>query len=279
MMMVSAPAKLNLILEVLKKRPDGFHEVRSIVQTTSFGDKLNFGAAPAVEYRCNDKEWSASKSLVSRAVDLLKNTSRSRQGAIIEIEKHIPLNSGLGGDSSDAAAVLRGLNMLWNLKLSLRDLISLATLLGSAVPLFLYGGTLLAEGRGEIIRPLHPMPHMTAILLMPPLPRTENKTKQLYAQLNVRNYTDGKMALEFMNMLEGRAGKAAGLYNVFDQVGLRFFVGLEQYRQKFIAAGATDVHLAGSGPTLFTLLRDEVKASEIVKRLQKEGLETYLTDY
>ena len=96
------------------------------------------------------------------------------------------MSSGLGGDSSDAAAVLRGLNMIWDLKLSIRDLLNLGAQLGSDVPLFLYGGTLLIEGRGEKVRPLRPMPHMTVVLLVPSIPRLENKTQQLYSQLNVK---------------------------------------------------------------------------------------------
>jgi 4-diphosphocytidyl-2-C-methyl-D-erythritol kinase len=250
------------------------------VQTFDFCDKLQFQAGPKIEFKCNLPRWSASKSLVSKAVDLLRNTTGTKQGATIEIEKRIPMSSGLGGDSSDAAAILKGLNQLWNLKISQHDLLNMASQLGSDVPLFLYGGTLLAEGRGEKIRPLRPMPHMSVVLLMPSIPRPENKTQQLYSQLNVRNYTSGKTTEEFINLLEGRAsGLKIGLYNVFDEVGLTYFSGLRDYRQKFLDAGAPEVHLAGSGPTLFTLMRDDIKASEVQKRLQAKGLESYLADF
>lgn len=279
-MTVTAPAKLNLTLEVLKKRPDGFHEIRSVVQTISFADKLKIGASSRVEIKCNMPEWTAAKSLVTKAISLLKNSTGTGQGALIEIEKRIPLSSGLGGDSSDAAAVLRGLSMLWNLKLSQRDLLAYAAKIGSDVPLFLYGGTVLAEGRGEIIRPLRPMPHMTVILLFPQIPRVENKTQQMYSRLTVRNYTTGKNTMDFINMLEGRAATTgSGLFNIFDETGFKFFPGLESYRQQFLEAGASEVHLAGSGPTLFTLLRDEVKAYEINERLKKKRLESYLADF
>jgi 4-diphosphocytidyl-2-C-methyl-D-erythritol kinase len=280
MMTATAPAKINLTLETLKKRPDGFHEIRSVVQTLSFGDKLSFQASPRLEIKCNLAEWSASKSLVSKAVNLLKNTARSNQSALIEIEKRIPLSSGLGGDSSDAAAVLRGLNLLWNLKLSLRDLITLAVQLGSDVPLFLYGGTVLIEGKGEQIRPVRAMPHMTVILLIPSIPKVENKTQQMYSQLTVRNYTPGKITGDFVNMLEGRATtQGLGLYNVFDDIGLKFFPGLKEFHRKFIEAGADSVHLAGSGPTLYSLTRDDVKAYDIRERLQDKGLEAYVADF
>ena len=280
MMTATAPAKLNLTLEVLKKRPDGFHEIRSVVQTISFNDKLKIGAAPRVEFKCNLPEWSASKSLVSKAVSLLQNATGSRQGALIEIEKRIPISSGLGGDSSDAAAVLRGLNLHWNLRLSLRDLISYASQLGSDVPLFLYGGTVLIEGKGEKIRPIHPMPHMTVILLIPSILRKENKTQQMYAQLSVRNYTPGSITEDFLNMLDGKASKPGiGLYNVFEEPAYRYFVGLKDYKQKFLEAGADNVHVAGSGPTLFSLTRDDVKAYDVHKKLLGMGLQAHLADF
>jgi len=280
MISATAQAKINITLEVLKKRADGYHEIRSIVQTIDFCDKLSFKAGPRTEIICNLPEWSSSKSLVSKAVDLLRNTSGLRQGVVIEIEKHIPLNSGMGGDSSDAAAVLRGLNLLWGLKLSIRDLLALAAQLGSDVSLFLYGGTLLVEGRGDKVRPLRPLPHATVVLLMPPLPRLENKTRILYSQLNINHYTYGRATEDFVKMLEGReVGKNFGMFNVFDTVGMRYFAGLKEYRGKFIEAGAVDIHLTGSGPTLFTLLQDEVKANAIHKKLQAQGLEACVASF
>jgi len=280
MMTATAPAKINLTLEVLKKRPDGFHEIRSVVQTITFNDKLKISAAPRVEFKCDLPEWSAAKSLVSKTVSLLQNATGHRQGALIEIEKRIPIASGLGGDSSDAAAVLRGLNLLWNLKLSLRDLISYASQLGSDVPLFLYGGTVLIEGKGERIRPLRLMPHMTAILLCPSIQKAENKTQQMYGQLNVRNYTSGSITEDFLNMLDGKADKPGlGLYNVFDEPAYRYFAGLKDFKQKFLEAGVNDVHVAGSGPTLFSLTRDDVKAYDVQSKLQKMGLQAHLADF
>jgi len=280
MITTTAQAKINITLEVLKKRADGYHEIRSIVQTIDFCDKLRFKADPRIEITCDLPEWSGSKSLVSKSVELLRLAYNTRQGAVIEIEKHIPLNSGMGGDSSDAAAVLRGLNLLWGLKLSMRELLNLGAQLGSDVSLFLYGGTLLIEGRGEKVHPLPPMPHMTAVLLIPPGLTMENKTRMLYSQLNVNHYTSGKITEDFANMLEGRVtGQKSSMFNIFDNVGMRYFTGLKEYRRKFIEAGAVDVHLAGSGPTLFTLLQDEIKASEIYKNLRQQDLETCLAGF
>lgn len=280
MMTATAPAKLNLTLEVLNKRPDGFHEIRSVVQTITFNDKLKISPSPRVEFKCDLPEWSSSRSLVSKAVSLLQNSTGCRQGALIEIEKRIPISSGLGGDSSDTAAVLRGLNLLWNLRLSLRDLISYATQLGSDVPLFLYGGTVLLEGKGEKIRPLHPMPHMTVILLFPSIPRMDNKTQAMYSRLTVRNYTPGRITGDFINMLEGKASKPGlGLYNVFEEIGYHYFKELKDFKQKFLQAGADDVRLAGSGPTLYSLTRNDEKAYDVQKKLVSMGSVAYLADF
>ncbi len=277
MISITAPAKVNLTLEVLKKRADGFHDIRSVVQIFDFSDKIRLEAGSKIEYKCNLAQWSPAKSLISRTVDLLRNAYAAKQGVTIEIDKKIPLSSGLGGDSSGAAAVMKALNQLWNLKLGQADLLKIAAQLGSDMPLFLYGGTVLVEGRGERIRPLRPMPHMYIILLMPRVQKPENKTQHMYALLSVRHYTSGSITEGFINMLEGRAaGPKTGLFNVFDEAGLRFYSGLKEYQQKFLEAGAPEVHLAGSGPTLFALMRDEIKAIEIQKRLQTRGMEAYL---
>jgi len=280
MMIVVAPAKLNLVLEVLKKREDGYHEIRSIVQTINLCDHLKFFQNERMEYRCNLPGWSAHKSLVSRAAELLKREFGYKGGALIEINKRIPLSSGLGGDSSDAAAVLRGLNMLWTLKLAMPDLLKLAARLGSDVPLFLYGGSLLIEGRGEKITPIRPLPHRSVVLLKPPLPDIEGKTSKLYASLEPTDFSAGEHTQAFLEgVANSGTGTISGLFNAFDRAGSRCYTRLAHYQRVFLDAGASEVHLAGSGPVLFSLFEDEVKAGETYKILQEKGFETYLTDF
>jgi 4-diphosphocytidyl-2-C-methyl-D-erythritol kinase len=276
---IPAPAKLNLTLEVLKKRADGYHEIKSVLQTLSLSDNFYFRAAETWEFKCNLPDWSAEKSLAFRAADLMQKKFSSVRGAAIEISKHIPLSSGLGGDSSDAAAVLCGLNTLWDLELPLSELWEIAARLGSDVPLFLYQGTLLAEGRGEIITPLPAMPHMSVVLLIPPI-RLENKTRQLYSWLTPANFSSGKISLDLASMLVNK-DKLPGnyLFNVFDSVGQNFFPTLIEYQQRFQEAGAGEIHLAGSGPTLFTLEVDRERAIRIYTFLLKRGQTTFLTDF
>ena len=279
MLTVPAPAKINLTLEVLSKRQDGFHEIRSVIQTINLSDSLCFQSGENIEFKSDLPEWIAEESLVSRAVSLLREAAGCSKGVTIEVSKRIPLLSGLGGDSSDAAAVLRGLNQLWGLGLSLRDLVELAWQLGSDVAFFLYGGTALVEGRGEIVTPLPPLPHRWVVLAMPPVPRLPAKTKQLYASLTASHYTDGQITKRLVEELrEGREFTASLLFNTFENIALGRFSGLKVSRDHIVKIGATDVHLAGSGPALFTLVEDRAEAEDLYIYLQKQRLEPYLTD-
>ena len=133
MITIAAPAKINLTLEVLGKRPDGFHDIRSVVQTINLCDRLCFKPAKSIEITSTSPDWKAGKSLVSQAASLLRESCGCSSGAAITVEKRIPLVAGLGGDSSDAAAVLLGLNQLWKCELSQTQLSELAARLGSDV--------------------------------------------------------------------------------------------------------------------------------------------------
>src|SRR4030067_3173170 len=133
MLSVLAPAKLNLTLEVLAKRADGFHEIRSVIQTISLCDRLDFGLGDDITFKCNEPGWLSEKSLIAKATSLLQQTTGCPKGATIMVHKHIPLMSGLGGDSSDAAACPRGLDKLWGLSLPGGELARLASQLGSDV--------------------------------------------------------------------------------------------------------------------------------------------------
>jgi len=279
MLTVRAPAKLNLTLEVLAKRQDGFHEIRSVVQTISLCDNLRFQLSQGIEFKSNVSAWIPEESLVSKAASLLQETTGCSKGAIIEVSKCIPLVAGLGGDSSDAAATLRGLNELWGLGLSSGKLLELAARLGSDVPFFLYGGTALVEGRGERVTPLPPFPHMWVVLVVPSVPRLSGKTGQLYANLKTGHYTDGQITERLVEALrEGREFTLSFLFNAFENVVFTRSSEIDVYRKHIVKLGAASVHLAGSGPALFTLVEDRTQAEDLHIRLQQQGLESYLTE-
>ncbi len=279
MLELMAPAKLNLTLEILARGENGFHEIRSVAQTINLCDTIRFRLGESVEFSCSDADWVASESLVSRTVNLLREAVGCSRGVLIEVEKRIPLLSGLSGDSSDAAAALRGLNRLWELGLSQEELLGLAARLGSDVTFFLYGGTALLEGRGEAVTSLPPFPHNWVVLVLPPVPRMPGKTARLYSGIRESHYSDGSITDRLVACLNQGGGIPSSLlFNVFDEVAPGSFPGLESYRQQFLEAGAPEVHLAGSGPVLFSLVRDRVGAEEICQHLSELGLKHYLTD-
>jgi len=279
MLTVLAPAKINLTLEVLAKRPDGFHEIRSVIQTINLCDSLHFQSGENIGFKSSMPGWVPEESLVSKTVSLLQEATGCGKGATIEVRKRIPSVSGLGGDSSDAAAILCGLNRLWGLDLSHQELLKLAWQLSSDAAFFLYGGTALVEGRGERVTPLPPFPLMWVVLMMPPVSRLHRKTERLYASVKASHYTRGQITDRFVTWLTGGGGIAPFIvFNVFDNVAPDSFSGLEAYWQQFLKAGAKEVHLAGSGPALFTLEKDKAQAETIYRHLQQQGLQSYLTN-
>lgn len=280
MLIIEAPAKINLTLEVLGKRPDGYHEIRSVIQTVNFCDSLQITLTKGdVQFKSNKSVWSGEQSLVAKAVKLLQVTTGSTQGASIKIKKSLPLISGLGGDSSDAAAVLRGLNQLWELGLSTSKLQALAQELGSDVSFFLSGSTALMEGRGEKVTPLPPMPHQWVILVIPNISRLPGKTKRIYGMLRPAHYTDGKITEKLVtNLKSGREFSTSFLYNVFENVVFAPGEELSILRDHILKIGAPNIHLAGSGPTLFTLLENKSQAEDLRFRLKNQGLEAFLTE-
>jgi len=275
MLTVYAPAKINLVLEVLGKDND-YHRISSIVQSIDLCDVLNFQLDKEIGFECDEASLKRD-NLVIQAATLLKESTKCSRGARIELRKHIPWGVGLGGGSSDAAATLLALNELWGLRLPLSELVHLASNLGSDVPFFIHKGTALIEGKGEKVSPLPSLPSICFVLLVPPLPKISDKTKQMYNNLDAACFTEGQFVQQALSSL--RRGKAIDhslMFNVFEKVAFDFFPGLDKYRKTLEEAGAPGVYLAGSGPCLFTFFSGEEKAGELFSHLEKHGLECYL---
>ncbi|MDO8567480.1 MAG: 4-(cytidine 5'-diphospho)-2-C-methyl-D-erythritol kinase [Dehalococcoidales bacterium] len=278
-MKILAPAKINLTLEVLGKRADGYHEIRSVMQEIGLCDTLDFEASREFNITSDMPEWKASESLVAKAANLLREATGCGQGANIEVKKQIPLTSGLGGDSSDAAATLRGLNTLWKSGLSPQRLMELAPRLGSDVAFFLHGGTALAEGRGEKLTSLPPPPHARVVLVVPKVPLPPGKTAQLYSSLNSNHYTDGRITERLAEVLRNGGDLAPSLlFNTFENVAFDCFPGLKVYWSHILKLGADNLHLAGSGPTLFSVLKDKTQAADLAARCRHQGMAVYLAE-
>jgi 4-diphosphocytidyl-2-C-methyl-D-erythritol kinase len=272
-----APAKINLVLEVLGKRGDGYHDIYSIIQTVSLCDSLSFELADEILFQCSEPSLQNRDNLVIQAAELLQKSYDGNKGALIELKKRIPWSSGLGGGSSDAAVTLLALNKLWNLQLPVSELSTVAAEIGSDIPFSLYQGTALVEGRGEKVTRVSPLSPCWFVLCIPPVPCPAQKTREMYSKLGKSNYTDGRVVKNVLENLsrDGNLSNAP-LYNVFDVVAVDAYPGLEEYRRLFIEAGAQDIHLTGSGPGLFALAPSENSAAEWSRNLRKNGLQTHV---
>ena len=180
----TAFAKLNLTFEVLGRRDDGLHQVTTIMQTIGLADLLQFGLSADLKVECEYPELAGDQNLVWKAAVELAKVGGIQPTAKITIEEHIPVAMGLGGGSSDAATALLGLNVLWNLGLSVEELAGIAAGLGSDVSFFLWGGTALAQGRGEQITSLSPLPPLAVTLGLPDL-AIPNQTTALYPMTTI----------------------------------------------------------------------------------------------
>jgi len=182
-------AKVNLALEVLGRRPDGYHEIVSIMQTISLADTLLIGPGNGLEFSCSMPELSVPENLVMRAAKLLKGRFSISQGARMHLHKRIPMQAGLGGGSSDAAAAIRGLNRLWELQLSWKDMRCLGAELGSDVPHSIRGGLALVSGRGEVVQKIPKSQPRRHYLLQ--MPHFRSSTEAVYDALLAEDFTAG----------------------------------------------------------------------------------------
>lgn len=279
MLEVTAPAKINLTLEVLYRREDGYHEIMSIIQAMSLADRIQVEAADSFTYSCNNSLWRPEKSLVPKAAGLFTEYTGIAGGAAINVCKAIPFSAGLGGESSAAAATLVALNCLFGTDLPPGEIHKLAVKLGSDVPFFLSGGTALLLGRGEKVSPLPPVPPHRVVLLVPEHMRADFKTQRMFSVLRKEHFTDGQATDEMIVRLTlAKQDQLYGLFNAFDNVAFEVFEGLSYYRQELLEAGAKDVHLAGAGPALFTLEADRGRAESICSCLKSRGLQALMAE-
>ena len=276
MLTVKAYAKINLTLEVLGKRSDGYHEVASVMQTIDLDDELQFATSEKLILRCNWPSLETPDNLVLRAANLLKERTGCDRGAEIHLEKAIPLAAGLGGGSSDAAATLVALNRMWELDLDFRELYGMAASLGSDVPFFLLGGTALAQGRGEEVQSLPPLTSGHFVFLVPQV-EIPQKTATLYGQLTPEHYTGGEVSQRLREHIdEGLWPDGSLTFNTFEAVAFSLYPVLEQYRRALLEAGAPWVRLTGTGPGMYTFVASRGGAEAISQGLRSAGYEPIL---
>jgi 4-diphosphocytidyl-2-C-methyl-D-erythritol kinase len=271
-----APAKVNWTLEVLGRRPDGYHEICSVMQTLSLGDSLIVQRSGSPSLRVGGPMGGGFKGVGSEQ-NLVMQAARSfplhltAMPVAFTLEKSVPVAAGLGGGSSDAAAALRLLARVW--RLTDRAAVRRAAVgLGSDVPFFLRGGAQLVEGRGERLSPLPAGRPVHLVLLTPP-ETIPNKTARLYAELRPAHYTDGAATARLLAKVRaGEAPTADDFVNVFDAVADQVYPRFSEYRRALERATGARALLAGAGPSLFALVEHAARSCRAVSALHKQGL-------
>lgn len=275
-----AYAKINLTLDVSGRRADGYHELATVMQTVDLYDTICLAesADEKVHLRCDRPELNNAENLVVRAAQLLRQRLDIRRGVVLELRKCIPMAAGLGGGSSDAAAVLLALQKWWQLPLSANDLLDLAATLGSDVPFFLTGGLALCEGRGERVTPLASRWPDALRWLLLVKPAIGISTAVVFGNLPASDYSDGAHSLSVCAALEeGRELRPEDLHNSLERNVLARYPEVTRARDDLLSAGAQLARLSGSGPTLFAPFGDLAEATKVQQGMLSRGYEVYLS--
>lgn len=273
----TAYAKINLGLDVLGKRPDGYHEVRMVMQSIGLSDVVELEESEGLVVETDNGGLAGGPSnLAWKAATLLAERCGKLPNVHIRLKKKIFLAAGLAGGSSDAAAVLRGLNRLWQLGLQVAELETLAAELGSDIPFCVSGGTALAEGRGELLMQLPEAPSLTLVLAKPKL---EVSTGWVYGNFRQEQVAQRPDIDGIIKALEqgAVAPLLASCGNVLESVTIPAYPVIAEIKERMLTAGAEYALMSGSGPTVFAVARDEKDSKQILAALTDLDLETAVT--
>ncbi|MDP2666451.1 MAG: 4-(cytidine 5'-diphospho)-2-C-methyl-D-erythritol kinase [Candidatus Diapherotrites archaeon] len=287
-LILRSPAKLNLVLDILRKRDDGYHEVDLVMQELDWHDDVTLETIPddpRITITCTDPTVPTDeRNVCHTAARLLQveceKKGKPMEGVRIHLAKKIPATGGLGGGSSNAAAVLTGLNDAWGLGLSRDALSVLGGKIGSDVPFFFYGKTCRATGRGEIITLLPSCPRLEIAFLVPPVPVPPAKTKWIYGAFDVDKVGFHPSALELIAALEtgDPADIAHGMGNVFETLELPeyapVFSLIEEMRKM---PGVLQCVLAGAGPTVAIVCETRKLAHQVIEPFRARGWIGFVT--
>jgi len=266
-MQFSAPAKINLCLSVLGRRPDGYHDVEMLMQMVGLFDEVTIArGGTGISVLCDSAAVpSGDRNIAWKAASELLRESGRRDGVGIEIQKSIPVAAGLGGGSGNAAAVLVGLNRVLGIGFDRDQLAAIGTRVGMDVPFFLYGPTALARGRGEVLTPLPPAPPFWVLLVNPGF---ETSTAWVYNNLNLR--LTKKVDCTKIPRLTVR-NIAQGLQNDLEDVTASAHPEIGMIEEALREQGALGVRMSGSGPTVFGIFETESACRSAAHGLSHKG--------
>jgi 4-diphosphocytidyl-2-C-methyl-D-erythritol kinase len=270
-----APAKLNLALAITGKRNDGYHRIDTVMTTLDLADRVTLRPSSELSVTLSGefaRGIDAADDLSGRAARALAVAAEREPSVEIEVKKNIPSPAGLGGGSSDAAAVLRGLNVLWGLGWSRERLAEVGAGIGSDVPFFVHGGTARCTGRGEIVEPLRDLTPQRALVLLPPVPMGVGKTARLYGALHEHDFSDGDRPQRLARRIaRGAPPPTNDLVNTFESVVERTEPELVAHYAMYTQAGAPRLHLCGAGPAVYLWVREAAKTSELRRDFEQVG--------
>ncbi|UCZ53305.1 4-(cytidine 5'-diphospho)-2-C-methyl-D-erythritol kinase [Bacillus shivajii] len=266
---VKAPAKINLTLDVVRKRDDGFHDVEMVMTTIDLADRIHLKTLETDQIIIDVTKGyvpSDEKNLAYQAAHLLKERLGIKKGVSIFIDKQIPVSAGLAGGSSDAAAVLRGLNDIWELGLTLDELAEIGLQIGSDVPFCVYGGTAIARGRGEKLEFISAPPPCWVILAKPPIGVS---TKEVYQRIKVDEVDHPQTAL-MVKAIESNNFEqvCSNLSNVMEDVTFNMHPAVKKIKDRMKQFGSEGTVMSGSGPTVFSLTQNDSKAERLYNGLK-----------
>ena len=261
MVTIKANAKINLTLDILGKRRDGYHEVEMVMQSVALYDTVRMERKQAgISLQMDTKEILADETnLAWKAARLFFDVYKIQEGVFIEIKKRIPVAAGLAGGSADAAGVLIGMNRLFGKGLTEKDLCSLGEQIGSDVPFCIEGGTMLATGRGEILHRLPDLPPLFVVLAKPPVSVSTAWAYRNYDEAGALHHPDTKAMIAALS--EGHVDNVAScLVNVLEEVTQKKYTIIETYKRLLMKNGAMASLMSGSGPTVFALAKTKTDA-------------------
>ncbi|MFH1023740.1 MAG: 4-(cytidine 5'-diphospho)-2-C-methyl-D-erythritol kinase [Planctomycetota bacterium] len=269
-----SPAKVNLFLEVVGKRPDGYHELATVMTALSLHDRLTFRPSRRLALSTDHPDLTTGpENLILRAVRALQQAAGTRRGARITLEKRIPIGGGLGGGSGNAATTLAGLNRLWRLGFSRETLLGIAGSIGSDTTFFLRQGTALCRGRGEVVTPVPSPPPLDLVIVFPGFPVS---TPAVYRRPELDLTAPRRSATIFLRSLRAGQPETIGraLFNRLENAAFALEPRLVRLTQALEHIGCAGTLLAGSGASVFGLCRDRAEAGGNARRLRKKGYRT-----
>jgi 4-diphosphocytidyl-2-C-methyl-D-erythritol kinase len=275
-------AKVNLYLKIIGKRKDGFHSLQTIFERIDLADTIILSSSPKkkISLRCNISALPVdSANLAFRSAQLLQEAFAVRKGVDIELIKHIPIGAGLGGGSSNAAAVLWGLNKLWKLRLSLEKLLLFGKRIGSDVAFFLHNCSFaLGEGRGDRIKPLH-LQQLKPLWKILIVPKIEVRTPEVYKEWDVSREKNKSLGLTIpkynvniiISALKNRdiARLGQGLFNSLERITLRLYPQVGLIKERLSDLGVKSILMSGSGPAVYGMVSSKKEAVSLCRQLAR----------